>query len=98
MEVGLFRVIQEALNNVWKHAKASEVTVKMEISDERATAVIKDDGRGFDLEKALANAGRESLGLTSMRERMELLNGSFTIKTVAEKGTEVMLAVPLKQE
>ncbi len=98
VEVGLFRVIQEALNNVWKHAKASEVTVKLEISDERATAVIKDDGRGFDLEKALANAGRESLGLTSMRERMELLNGSLTIKTGTGKGTEVLITVPLQQE
>ncbi|MFZ3171751.1 MAG: sensor histidine kinase [Carboxydocellales bacterium] len=98
VEVGLFRVIQEALNNVWKHAQATEVSVKLEIINERATAIVKDNGRGFNLEQALANAGRESLGLTSMRERVELLNGTLKIKTVNQKGTEILLTVPLKQE
>jgi two-component system sensor histidine kinase DegS len=98
VEVGLFRVIQEALNNVWKHAQATEVSVKLELINERATAIVKDNGRGFNLEQALANAGRESLGLTSMRERVELLNGTLKIKTVNQKGTEILLTVPLKQE
>lgn len=99
VEVGLFRVIQEALNNVWKHARATEVVVRLELSEARATAVIKDNGRGFNLEQALqANTGRESLGLTSMRERIELLDGTMEIKTGSNQGTEVIVSVPLIDE
>jgi len=96
LEVGVFRVIQEGLNNVWKHAKASQVQVKLEIGGDRLMARIKDNGQGFDLPSVLANTRRESLGLISMQERVELLGGEITINSAPGKGTEIVLNVPLQ--
>lgn len=99
VEVGVFRIIQEALNNIWKHAKASRVTVRLEMSEEAVTAIVQDDGQGFDLDSAIrANQGRESLGLTSMQERVELLGGTFEISTAPGKGTKITVRIPIVEE
>ncbi|MHB8171486.1 MAG: sensor histidine kinase [Thermincolia bacterium] len=95
LEVGVFRVIQEGLNNVWKHAKASQVKVKLEISNDRLWARIKDNGQGFSLQAVLANTRRESLGLISMRERVELLGGEINFNSVPGQGTEIVIEIPL---
>lgn len=97
VEVGLFRVVQEALNNVWKHARASKVIVRLEMGRDNVNILIKDDGQGFDVEQALANKQRESLGLTSMRERVELLGGTFILRSRPGQGTEILLKVPLNE-
>ncbi|MDA8235375.1 MAG: sensor histidine kinase [Clostridia bacterium] len=95
LEVGLFRVIQEGLNNVWKHAKASKVQVKLEIGNDRLLARVKDNGQGFDLPTVLANTRRESLGLISMRERVELLGGEITFNSALGQGAEILVNIPL---
>lgn len=97
IEVGLFRVVQEALNNVWKHAQANKVVVRLEMGRDSVNILVKDDGHGFDVEQALANKQRESLGLTSMRERVELLGGTFVLRSRPGQGTEILLKVPLKE-
>ncbi|MGE5653195.1 MAG: sensor histidine kinase [Bacillota bacterium] len=94
VEVALFRATQEALNNISKHARARSVMVKVEMLSRQVTIVVRDDGRGFDLEKVLADKTRNSLGLVSMRERIELVLGQFTVQSAPGKGTLINIVVP----
>ncbi|WP_425059620.1 Signal transduction histidine-protein kinase/phosphatase DegS [Sporomusa carbonis] len=93
IEIGLFRIIQEALNNVEKHSKASSVWVRIDFRPSVVSAVVEDDGQGFDMSE---NVGSESFGLMGMRERINLLRGELTIKSEPGKGTKVFVTVPLK--
>ena len=94
-EITVFRVVQEALNNAWKHAQADKVWVKLETALEQVTVVIKDDGCGFELEKVLEDQERSSYGLLGMRERLLLLKGSFKITSAPGRGTTVIAQLPL---
>ena len=96
IEIGLFRVAQEALNNVVKHAQASTVRVRIEFAPVGVTLVIEDDGKGFDTANDDAPAGH--FGLMGMRERLQLLQGKFTIKSTPGKGTRVMITAPLEEK
>ncbi len=88
----VFRIVQESLNNVAKHAGASKVLVRI-ARDGRAVALsIRDDGCGFD---AQAPRRREALGLAGLRERAHLLRGSADIKSQAGTGTTVEVRIPL---
>ena len=96
IETASFRVAQEALTNVARHANASRVVVTLERSREAAELSIADDGRGFDLDAARARArAGESLGLLSMDERVSLAGGAFRIDSAAGKGTTVRARFPL---
>ena len=95
IEIGLFRVAQEALNNVVKHAQASTVRVRIEFAPVGVTLVIEDDGKGFDAANDDAPTGH--FGLMGMRERLQLLQGKFSIKSTPGKGTRVMITVPLEE-
>ncbi|MGE7603951.1 sensor histidine kinase [Peribacillus sp. NPDC097675] len=90
MEVALFRLVQEAVQNSLKHAQPQQIQVKLSISKELVTVVIKDDGKGFDA--AIQKEG--SFGLVGMRERVELLEGSMTIDSQPGAGTMVLIQVP----
>jgi len=87
LEEAIFRIIQEALNNVHKHSEATKVEVTISIQPERIVAKIKDDGEGFDVD-APPSAGRH-LGLLGMKERAEALGGTFELRSEAAKGTEI---------
>lgn len=95
LEIALFRLIQEALNNVRKHAYAHKVVVALELEPKIITAGVKDDGQGFDLKQALAAGSGDSFGLISMKERVELLSGRMEIKTAPGRGTEVLFRIPV---
>lgn len=97
LEVTLFRLIQEALTNIRKHAQASDVSVKIEISRDFVIAQIKDNGRGFDLE-TVQNKAHDSYGLIHMRERVELIGGEFSINTRPGRGTEVLARIPFNNK
>jgi len=97
-ETAVYRVIQEALTNVRKHAKARRVVVRMEVvqdggSDSRLVIEVEDDGRGFDLDAAQRSAGR--VGLHGMAERVRLLAGSLDIQSERGSGTVVGARIPL---
>ena len=94
IEIGVFRVVQEALNNVVKHAQATTVRVRIEFTPADVTVIVEDDGKGFDLVNEDKPAGH--YGLMGMRERMQLLDGKLTIKSTPRQGTRVMITVPLK--
>lgn len=96
IEITVFRLIQEAIQNVRKHAMATQVRVILEYDTEAILATVKDNGRGFDKEKVFASGQPDSYGLVSMRERAELVNGTVEIKTAPGQGTEVVFRIPLK--
>ncbi|MFL6243845.1 MAG: sensor histidine kinase, partial [Acidimicrobiia bacterium] len=92
VQIELYRIIQEALNNAVRHARAESVAVDVDATDDMVTITVRDDGVGFD---PAARAIRERrLGLTSMRERAESLGGTLTIETAPRSGTTVRVEVP----
>ncbi|HBX23164.1 MAG TPA: histidine kinase [Desulfotomaculum sp.] len=95
IEVALFRVVQEALNNVQKHARAHQVMVKMEQLSTKITVSIRDDGGGFDTDTIAKSKNRECYGLINMRERTQILNGEFKITSSPGKGTVITIVIPL---
>lgn len=98
-KIFLFRIVQEALSNVQKHAGASKVQVRVAIEKARLTASIQDNGRGFDLPEVSANPEKwASLGLKGMTERARLLSGRARIETKPGRGTTISIAIPLKHQ
>ena len=93
LETAIYRVVQEALTNVLKHAKAKRVSLILHRSVDQMSAVIEDDGLGFDPETALKANGR--LGILGMRERLELVGGALTVESTLTKGTTVFARIPL---
>jgi len=92
----LFRIIQEALTNVHKHARAKMAEVTMNLQASRVAVTIKDDGQGFDVARTEANLHKnKNLGLLSMRERAELEKGTLEIRSQPGRGTEVKVEIPL---
>jgi two-component system, NarL family, sensor histidine kinase DegS len=95
-EPSIFRIIQEALNNARKHAKASNVEVLINFQEDTVTAVVRDDGVGMDVAAIEARIdGSKNLGLISMRERADLEKGTLEIRSELGKGTEVRAGFPL---
>jgi two-component system, NarL family, sensor histidine kinase DegS len=96
IEGTLFRIIQEALTNVQKHARAATAEVTLNIAKERILTIIHDDGQGFDVPSVEANLARNrNLGLISMRERCELEHGLLELKSHPGKGTEIRVEFKL---
>ncbi|MGB9976463.1 sensor histidine kinase [Thermovenabulum sp.] len=96
--IAVFRIIQESLNNVRKYAKATEVIIKLEYLSEKINGSVRDNGCGFDVEKALTQKEGSAFGIMGMRERVQLLNGKFEIRSVIGKGTEVIFSIPVKKK
>ncbi len=92
IETALYRIVQESLTNVVKHARAGSVSISLTRKNGAVTAVIEDDGKGFEPEQTRDDA----FGLTGMRERVALLDGSLAVESSEGKGTTVVVEVPLK--
>lgn len=92
-EVTIFRLVQEALNNIYKHAQATGGKVRIEFKNERINIMISDDGIGFDS----GEVEEDKYGLISMKERCELLGGAIEIKSAPNKGTVIKIVLPLKE-
>lgn len=93
VEEGIFRIIQEALANVQRHAEAKTVEISLSISGDTASLRIKDDGVGFDPEVA-PTEGRRRLGLVGMQERAAALGGKLEVTSSPGKGTEITATFP----
>jgi len=95
VELLLFRIVQEALSNVWKHSGATNAEVTVAFDESSTSIAIKDDGRGFDLPLsvgALPSTGK--LGLAGIHERVRLLGGNVKINSEPGKGTRISIEVP----
>ena len=94
VEVLAYRVIQEALTNISKHAAASNVSVRIALSAGMLDVEVSDDGSGFDATKARDYLRKGKVGLASMRERTELGGGTFTVRSQPGRGTTVSASLP----
>lgn len=95
IESHLYRIVQEALNNVSKHAQASHVSVILERRVDETRVIIEDDGTGFQLADELMRIKRGSMGLTGIRERVALIGGDFELESAPGKGTTLFVRIPL---
>jgi signal transduction histidine kinase len=93
VETALYRIIQEGLTNVARHAEARRVSVVLERRDNLVRVIVEDDGIGFDTRQPVA---RDRLGLYGMQERAELLSGHLTIESAPGQGTSVFVEVPVQ--
>lgn len=93
VEIGIFRVAQEAINNIVKHARATSIRVRVEFAPAAVTVIVEDDGQGFDESTVEPAAGH--FGLLGMRERIQLLDGNLTVKSRKGQGTKVLISAPI---
>jgi PAS domain S-box-containing protein len=91
----LFRILQEGLHNALKHSKVRHFEVRLSSSDDHVQLTISDRGIGFDAESALRTGG---LGLSSMRERARLVNGTISIDSRPDQGTKIQVRIPMESE
>ena len=97
IETALYRVVQEALTNVARHAQASRVCLRLERKESAVIAFIEDDGQGFDIEKLEdREAPERGAGLLGIRERAASLGGSLSIRSRPGQGTRLTVEIPLQ--
>jgi signal transduction histidine kinase len=95
VELAIFRIVQEALKNVEKHASATQVDIKIEYADGKININVVDNGKGFKLAGEVGELPREGrLGLMGMQERAHLLGGNIKIKSEINHGTDVLIELP----
>jgi len=94
VEIVLYRIVQEALQNAHKYARGARVMVRLTRQPGRIVLAVRDDGPGFDPHEVARRAGRSNWGLTSMRERAELIGARFTVASRPGHGTEVLVTLP----
>lgn len=97
IEINLYRIGQEALNNISKHAQASNVSAILERRDGTVSLIIEDDGKGFEpSKKAVMTGDDRGMGLLGMKERAELVGGKFEIESSVGNGTTIYARVPAR--
>jgi signal transduction histidine kinase len=96
VEVAIFRIIQEAIVNIVKHANAESAFVSLDFKEKAIVVQVEDDGTGFDLSENLGKSStRRGIGLTGMQERAELLGGVLNIDSEPGKGTRLNIEIPI---
>jgi two-component system, NarL family, sensor kinase len=93
--VSLYRIAQEALNNIIKYSEATKIELQVTLLKEKVIMEIKDNGLGFNLNKYQSDKGRQMNGIKNMKERAEILNGKFDITTKINGGTVIKVEVPV---
>ena len=96
-EMLVYRIIQEALNNVWRHSAAMTVSISIDFGKDSMTIEVKDDGKGFVIGEDLRFVEAGKIGLAGMQERAELLGGNLSIQSNVGRGTLVLLLVPYER-
>lgn len=95
LKIVIYRVVQEGMNNIAKHSKADRVRLSLQKSNDRIELMLHDNGRGFDPERVVPEYTGQGLGLTSMKERIELSGGLFVIESTEGKGTIIRASWPI---
>jgi signal transduction histidine kinase len=99
LKIAIFRIVQEALNNITKHAQARDVYIKLEYQLRNLVVTVRDDGVGFDMGTVrMSRARRPSLGLAGMQERAVLVGGEVSIQSSPGQGTLVEAKLPFHSE
>lgn len=98
LKIAFFRVMQETITNVLRHAEATNVEINLKQTDKDVIYTIRDDGKGFDVQKyGITIKSSHGLGLVGIKERVQYLGGMVTIESEPKKGTTVMVIIPLKE-
>ncbi len=92
LEITLFRIIQELITNIIKHANASEATINIALYDQNLNIIIEDNGKGFKYDKTTL---KEGIGLSSIKTRIMHLKGTFNIDSTLGKGTSIIINIPI---
>jgi len=95
-ELLIYRIVQEALRNIWKHSGATKAEVVIRLGDRKSAITISDNGKGFNVDESLGFLESGKLGLAGMRERAHLLGGTLDIRSTLNSGTKVTLDIPSK--
>jgi signal transduction histidine kinase len=96
VETALYRIIQEALSNVNRHAQAKSVSIQFSRGERSLCCLIKDDGKGFNVTAYEARRGQRGLGLIGMRERLNALGGTLQMHSEPDRGTSLLITVPVE--
>jgi PAS domain S-box-containing protein len=95
-QITIYRILQECLTNIIKHARAARVSVKINRRDTEVSFIVRDDGQGFDLRQARSPRARDKgIGLTAMQERLRLIQGTLHIRSQKGKGTGITFTIPI---
>ena len=92
LEITIFRIIQELITNIIKHADAKNATINISLYDKNLNIIIEDDGKGFDINKVDL---KEGMGISSIKTRVKHLNGTFNIDATPGKGSSIILDIPI---
>ena len=92
----LFRVAQEALTNVTRHAQAQHVRIRIQKQNDLVRLEVNDDGRSFSVERTLSSPSNKRLGLIGMRERMEMVGGTLAVVSTRGHGTRITAEMPMR--
>src|SRR5262249_15789431 len=96
-QIGFYRIVQEALNNIVKHSKATAANIKIKREQRNLSLVIDDNGRGFSREKTIeAKSGRQGFGLTGIAERTRILGGTLNMQSEPGRGTRIVVTIALQ--
>lgn len=98
VETTLYRIAQEALTNIARHAETDYASILLERRDGEVVMIIEDDGRGFDVARIMDTPGYRHLGLLGMRERAELVGGRLIVESAPDAGTTISVVIPLVEE
>ena len=94
----IYRVVQESLTNIVRHAKASRVTITISKSEHGARLRISDNGQSFSVKKVLNSSNPSRLGIVGMKERVEMVGGSFAISSSPNRGTTILVEIPKRRK
>ena len=96
LNINIYRIVQEAMNNVLKHAKAKEVSINIVLTKKSVLELsFNDDGKGMDLNKVDQT---KNFGILGMQERIQSLNGTFELISKKNQGTQILISVPFKKD
>ena len=92
LEITIFRIVQELITNILKHAEAKNATINISLYDNNVNIIIEDDGKGFTLKNVILKDG---MGLNSIKTRIAHLNGTFEVDSTIKKGTSILINIPI---
>jgi|ERR1035437_4899145 two-component system sensor histidine kinase DegS len=98
LEGNIFRIVQEALNNIQKHAHARTAEVNFQLGTDNILISIKDDGEGFDNDHIQEEGAQKRLGLISMQERSQVHHGNMQVRSLPGKGSDIRITIPVPPE
>jgi two-component system, NarL family, sensor histidine kinase DegS len=98
IEVTIFRAVQELLHNGRSHGQATQIQVQLDLDQDRVSVVVEDNGSGFNVEEIFDTDSPDSVGLSTLRERIEMLGGELNVESGRGQGTRIDFFIPVLAE